>query len=50
MQFLNEGKYPDALRELKAAEKVLQASGDIIVDGDKLHSLTMNNLGCYYKK
>jgi hypothetical protein len=39
------------MNHLKMAEKIVNASRNVMDDEYfKLYSLTMNNLGCYYKK
>jgi hypothetical protein len=54
MEFLSQGSYALCYKKLKAAELLVtkaRVPQDIHVDDhQKLHTLTLNNLGCYYKK
>lgn len=48
---LSKGNLKDAMKFLKMAEKLVHASRNVLSDEyPKMFSLTMNNLGCYYKK
>ena len=54
MEYLSQGDFKQAYMKLKYAERVIQAvevpSEMHQSDHEKLYSLTINNLGCYYKK
>jgi len=51
MECLSQGLYKEAMNNLKMAEKIVLISKNVCTDEyNKLYSLTMNNLGCYYKK
>ena len=51
MECLSQGKFKEAMAQLKMAEKIiLNCKGIVSDEYYKLFSLTMNNLGCYYKK
>lgn len=54
MELLSQQDYKNAQKKLKQAEQVIKMAkiGDNIREEEyyKLYSLTMNNLGCYYKK
>lgn len=51
MESLSQGNSKEAMKFLKMAEKLVHASRHVLGDElAKLYSLTMNNLGCYYKK
>jgi hypothetical protein len=54
MEHLSQGLFLDAKLKLKQAEKLLnfvKISNELNEDNyNKLYILTMNNIGCYYKK
>lgn len=51
MECLSQGNSKEAMKFLKMAEKLVHASRHVLLEEHaKLYSLTMNNLGCYYKK
>lgn len=51
MEYLSNGNFKESHLKLKLAEKIVTAMQDNYSDDYyKLYSLTMNNLGCYYKK
>jgi phosphoribosyl-dephospho-CoA transferase len=51
MESLSQGNTKMSMEYLKMAEKLVYASRNVLKDEyTKLYSLTMNNLGCYYKK
>jgi tetratricopeptide (TPR) repeat protein len=51
MEFLSYGNYQECHRLLKMAESLLKSATHLDgSDSSKLYALTMNNLGCYYKK
>ena len=51
MECLSQGFFKESIINLKMAEKIVYALKNIVSDEYfKLFSLTMNNLGCYYKK
>lgn len=51
MEYLSHGCFHEAHLYLKNAEQILKNPNVLHFDDFcKLYSLTMNNLGCYYKK